>query len=124
MVEVRRLERALARRGERLWQRLFTAREQADCAALRRPAPQLALRFAAKEAGMKAIGTGWRQGVTWRDFEVFPGPRRLSLRLSGRAAEVAGELGTDRIWLAATLTRTHAVAQVVLEGTPRGVSAP
>jgi holo-[acyl-carrier protein] synthase len=82
------------------------------------------LRFAAKEAGMKAIGTGWRQGVTWRDFEVVHGPRGLSIRLSGRAAEVAGEHGTERVWIAATLTRTHAVAQVVLEGTPGGLSEP
>ena len=69
---------------------------------------------------MKAIGTGWRRGVGWRDFEVVPGRAGLELHLSGRAAEIARERGANRVWLAATVTRTHAVAQVVLERTPGG----
>jgi holo-[acyl-carrier protein] synthase len=124
VVEVCRVERALARRGERFRRRVFTSREQADCEALRRPAPQLALRFAAKEAGMKAIGTGWRRGVTWQDFEVFSGPHGLGMRLSGRAAEVAEEQGAGRVWLAAAVTRTHAIAQVVLESAPGSSPTP
>jgi holo-[acyl-carrier protein] synthase len=117
VVDIRRVERVLARRGRRFRERVFTERERADCEAFRRPGPQLALRFAAKEAGMKAIGTGWRRGVTWRDFEVVPHPDRRELRLSGRASEIAHEQGSDRVWLAAGLTRTHAIAQVVLERT-------
>jgi holo-[acyl-carrier protein] synthase len=115
VVEIRRVERVLARRGRRFRERVFTQRERKDCESLRRPGPQLALRFAAKEAGMKAIGTGWRRGVAWRDFEVVCRPNGRELRLSGRAAEIARERGSGRVWLAAALTRTHAVAQVVLE---------
>ena len=124
VVDVGRIGRALSRRGERFWQRLLTERERAACGTARRAVSELALRFAAKEAGMKAIGTGWRRGVTWRDFEVLPGERGLEMHLSGRAAEFARERGADRIWLAATVTRQHAVAQVVLERRPRNAGGP
>jgi holo-[acyl-carrier protein] synthase len=73
---------------------------------------------------MKAIGTGWRGGVTWRDFEVVSGPGGLEMRLSGRAAEVAEGQGAGRVWLAAAVTRTHAIAQVVLESTPNSLPTP
>lgn len=64
---------------------------------------------------MKAIGTGWRRGVAWQDFETVETERGLSLVIHGRAAEVARERGFDRAWLGASLTRTHALAHVVLE---------
>ncbi len=115
VIEISRLSRALARRGERLRLRLFTARERADCDRRARPIAQYALRFAAKEAGMKAVGTGWGSGVRWVDFEIAEGERGLELRLAGRAREIAASRGAARAWLAAGLTRTHAIAQVVLE---------
>ena len=121
IVEIARIERALERRGARFRARIFTERECADCERRSRPGPHFALRFAAKEAGMKAIGTGWRRGVTWRDFEVVEGERGLELRLSGRASEFAKRRSGDRVWLGASLTRTHAVAQVVLENSGVGV---
>jgi holo-[acyl-carrier protein] synthase len=123
-VDVSRVERALSRRGRRFRERVYTERERAGYSASRRSVSELALRFAAKEAGMKAIGTGWRRGVTWRDFEVLPGECGLEIHLSGRAAEIARERGADRVWLAASVTRSHAVAQVVLERRSEGTSAP
>lgn len=117
VVDVARVERVLARRGPRFRARVLTERERRDCEGGRRPASRVALRFAAKEAGMKAIGTGWRRGVSWRDFEVIRGPAGYEMRLSGRAAAFAEARGSDRIWLTAALTRSHAVAQVVLERT-------
>jgi holo-[acyl-carrier protein] synthase len=120
LVEIARVERALARRGERFRERLFTPAERRDCERHARPGPHFALRFAAKEAGMKAIGTGWRRGVAWRDFEVCEEAGGLSLRVHGRAAEIARERagGNAAFFLGASRTRTHALAQVVLESPP------
>ena len=117
IVDVSRIERVLARRGRRFRERVFTERERADCDRRARPAPHFALRFAAKEAGMKAVGTGWRRGVRWRDFEVIEGERGLEIVLSGRALHFARERGGDRAWLAGSTQRTHAVAEVVIERT-------
>jgi holo-[acyl-carrier protein] synthase len=116
VVEIARVEAAISRRGDRLRERVFTERESGDCERRRRSGPHFALRFAAKEAGMKAIGTGWRHGVSWRDFETVEGQHGLELRLSGRALDFARQRGFERVWLGTSLTRTHAVAQVVLEG--------
>jgi len=116
VVEIARIERALARRGERLRTRVYTAREIADCTRRRRSAAHFALRFAVKEAGMKAIGTGWRRGVTWRDFETRETAHGLEVEILGCALEIARLRGFTRAWLGASYTRTHAFAQIVLEG--------
>ena len=116
VVEIARIERALARHGERLRTRVYTAREIADCARRGRSAAHFALRFAVKEAGMKAIGTGWRRGVAWRDFETRETAHGLEVAILGRALEIANERGLARAWVGASYTRTHAFAQIVLEG--------
>lgn len=123
VVELERVRRVVARWGDRFQSRVLTERERAECGAYRRPAVQVALRFAAKEAGMKAIGTGLARGVSWRDLEVVRGADGLEMRLHGSAARFARERGSDRVWLAAALTRTHAIAQVVLEGASAGSAA-
>src|SRR2546429_414887 len=107
--DVARIRRALeGRAGARFQARVFTAAEQAYCEARRRGRfASYAARFAAKEAAMKALGTGWAQGVGWRDFEVVRArgaPPRLVLH--GRAAALARRRGMAR-WLLA-LTHTGA----------------
>ena len=115
IVEIARVERALERRGRRFRERVFTERERRECERRARPGPHFALRFAAKEAGMKAIGTGWRRGVGWRDFEVIEGEHGLEIVLFGRALDFAHRREFDRVWIGASFTRTHVLAHVVLE---------
>ena len=75
-----------------------------------------AARFAAKEAGMKAIGTGWRRGVRWQDFEVANLPSgKPTLRLHGEAARIAKEMGVESISLSITHTPEYGMAHVILE---------
>jgi holo-[acyl-carrier protein] synthase len=119
--EVARIRRALeARTGERFRQRVFTPAEQKYCEARRRGRfASYAARFAAKEAGMKALGTGWAQGVGWRDFEVARSPGGPpTLLLHGKAAALARRRGMVR-WLLALSHDGHgAVASVVVEDGP------
>jgi holo-[acyl-carrier protein] synthase len=122
VIEIARIERVLARARERFLRRVFTPQEIATCESWRRPAPHLAVRFAAKEAVMKAIGTGWAEGVRWVDIETVPGADRSSERLRvclhERAAEHAARRGGHRLHLAVSRGRTHAMAVVLLEDGP------
>ncbi len=119
VIEIARIERLLAQSGERFERRVFTPGEIADCRRFRRVAPQFALRFAAKEALMKAVGTGWARGVRWVDIGTRLEPPTaggyLRLTLSGRVAEIARELGCRATHLAVSRTRSHAMAVVLLE---------
>jgi holo-[acyl-carrier protein] synthase len=116
IAEVPRIEQAAARHGRRFLQRVFTAREIEYCEARANRFERYAARFAAKEAGMKALGTGWRGGVTWHDFEVANQPGgRPTLRLCGVAAQIAQRLAVRNISLSLTHTATQAIAQVILE---------
>ena len=115
-VEIPRLKTSLDRYGERLLHRVFTAGEQAYCAAKRYPEESLAARFAAKEAGAKALGTGISRGVGWKDFEVSREPGHAPrLQLRGRAQEIADSLRVSRISLSLTHTDSLAAATVILE---------
>jgi len=116
LVQVERMEKALAR-GERIQRRLFTPGEIAYCDRHTRPALHYAARFAAKEAGMKAIGTGWSNGVGWKDFEVKLDPRgRPQLMLSGKAAEIAMAMGTTHTVVSLAHDGGFSIAVVALEG--------
>src|SRR3954469_2561081 len=104
--EIDRIEAAVARFGDRFLRRVFTEGEIAYCTRRRDPAPHLAGRFAAKEAAMKALGTGWTRDVNWHDVEVVRADGPPSLLLHGGAAMIADRLGVAR----ALVSITHAQA--------------
>ena len=117
LAEVHRIRASIERFGEKFVQRVYTPGEFAYVERKANRYERYAARFAAKEAGMKAIGTGWRSGVTWQDFEVanLPGGRP-TLKLKGRAAEIARALGVRSISLSLTHTAELGMAHVILEG--------
>ena len=116
LCEVSRIKDAIGRHGRRFVERLFTEREIAYAESKANSFERFAARFAAKEAGMKALGTGWRRGVTWKDFEVVNLPTgRPTLSLHGKAAEIAKELGVNNIALSLTHTKDQALAIVTFE---------
>ena len=117
LAEVPRIRAAIERHGDRFIERIYTAPEIAYVERKANRFERYAARFAAKEAGMKAIGTGWKRGVTWRDFEVVNLPSgRPTLRLHGVASEIAQQLGVRQIWLSLTHTAELGMAHVILEG--------
>lgn len=116
LVSIERLRAVLARYGPRFVERVLTADERSYCERHQDPAPQVAARFAAKEAVLKALGIGLARGIRWQDVEVRrdgQGPPRI--HLSGRAAEEAATLGVDRIHLSISHDHGTAVAMVILE---------
>jgi holo-[acyl-carrier protein] synthase len=116
LCEVDRIKDAITRHGRRFVERIFTEREIAYAQQKANLYERYAARFAAKEAGMKALGTGWRGGVAWRDFEVINLPSgRPTLQFHGKAAEYAQKLGVKNISLSLTHTKVEAMAQVILE---------
>ena len=117
LCEVPRIEATIGRYGVRFLDRVFTAREIAYADRKANRFERYAARFAAKEAGMKALGTGWTGGITWRDFEVVNLPSgRPTLTFHGRAAEIAEKLGVRHVALSLTHTKEQALAMVILEG--------
>jgi len=117
IAEVERIRAAIDRHGETFLRRLFTQRERSYCEQYRNKYERYAGRFAAKEAAMKALGTGWRRGVRWVDLEVVREESgRPTLALTGEAAEIAKQLGVRRIALSITHTESQALAQVIFEG--------
>ena len=114
--EVHRLEAAIGRHGERFLTRLYTPAERAYCESKANKMERFAGRFAAKEAAMKAIGTGWSRGVGWRDFEVTRAPGGQPIMLfHGQARAIADKLGVTRALVSITHVPSMAMAQVVLE---------
>ena len=114
--EVPRIAAAIARHGRRFVERIYTERESTYAESKANRYERYAARFAAKEAGMKALGTGWRGGIAWRDFEVANLPSgRPTLRFHGKAAEIAAQLGVSRVALSITHTKDQALAMVILE---------
>lgn len=116
IVEVPRVAAAIERFGERFLHRIFTDGEIRYCQSKANRVERFAARFAAKEAGMKALGTGWSHGVRWRDVEVQRQPGgRPTIVFHGRAAEIANKLGASRTAISLTHTASEAVAHVILE---------
>lgn len=114
--EIDRVELAIARFGDRFTRRVFTDDEIAYASAHRRPGPHFAARFAAKEAAMKALGTGHSQGVLWRGIEVVRAGGPPTLKFHGGAARRFAALGAERALLTITHSETLALAHVLLLG--------
>jgi holo-[acyl-carrier protein] synthase len=116
IAEVDRIEAAIMRHGAPFIERLFTPAEAAYCESHKNRYERYAARFAAKEATMKALGTGWRRGVRWRDIEVAREPSgKPTIRLEGVAREFAERLGVKHISLTITHSGNLALAQVIFE---------
>ena len=114
---IERVASFLERYGDRFTQRCFTAREIQHCARYANQGEQFAARIAAKEAASKALGTGWRRGVHWKCFEVAQEPSgKPFLRVHGRAAEIASQMGVRHINLSISHDAGVAVAIVIFEG--------
>jgi holo-[acyl-carrier protein] synthase len=116
LVEIHRIQQSLERYGARFVDRIYTEAEQAYCRRKRKSAESFAARFAAKEAGAKALGTGISNGVSWLEIEVVREPSgKPTLRFHGRALQIAAYLGVARASLSITHGADLAVASVVLE---------
>jgi holo-[acyl-carrier protein] synthase len=116
LIEIERIAQSIERYGDRFLRRIFTDHEIEYCGRKRSSAESFAARFAAKEAGAKALGTGISKGVTWNEFQVEREPGgRPTLQLRGRAALLATELGVRTISLSLTHTATLAMASVMME---------
>jgi len=116
IAEVGRIRTSIERHGDHFLRRVFTPAEIAYCERHRNKYERYAGRFAAKEAAMKALGTGWRRGVRWVDLEVVRQPSgRPTLELRGVSRQIADELGVKHVAMTITHTETQALAQVIFE---------
>ena len=116
IAEVARVKAAIERHGETFLRRLYTPAEREYCERFKNKYERYAGRFAAKEAAMKALGTGWSRGVRWVDVEVTREKGgRPTMRLAGEAAHIADRLGVKYISLSITHTADQAFAQVIFE---------
>lgn len=117
LVEVSRIRALLERSGDRFKERVFTPDEIDYCDSCADAAIHYAARFAAKEAAAKALGTGFSEGINWRDIEVQRNEKGApSLSLHGQAAQIAGKLGVKQTFLSLSHTDTTAGANVSLVG--------
>jgi holo-[acyl-carrier protein] synthase len=117
IAEVGRVKAAIERHGEAFLRRVYTPKEREYCERFKNKFERYAGRFAAKEAAMKALGTGWSRGVRWVDVEVVREKGgRPTIALAGEAAKVAERLGVKRIVMSITHTGEQALAQVIFEG--------
>jgi holo-[acyl-carrier protein] synthase len=117
LLEIPRVVRLIERYGERFLRRAFTEAELALFPPSAQAAHHWAGRLAAKEAVMKALGTGWGDGVSWRQIEILRNRAGApEVRLHGRAAERCRELGGERVWLSISHGQRFAIAQAIVEG--------
>ncbi|MEM9082379.1 MAG: holo-ACP synthase [Planctomycetota bacterium] len=114
LVEVARIEALVQSHGQRFLERIFTAEERARGEGRKREAEHLAARFAAKEAVLKAIGTGWRYGIAWTDISVTNDNEGCPLvEVTGLAREYAEQRGIKSWLISLSHTETHAIASVI-----------
>ncbi len=111
IIECLRIARMIERHGELFINRVYTPHEIAYCRERKQATQHYAGRWAAKEAVLKAIGTGWRKGISWRDIEVqnIPGGKPI-ITLRGGARKVSLDLGIDEMQISISHCRSHAVA--------------
>lgn len=116
IIEIARFAKALERWGDRLCQRVFTPQELSACLKKAQPSRHLALRFAAKEAFLKALGIGMFQGVAWKELEILNDPvGRPQMNLRGHAKKICRKEGIKGIFLSISHEEEYGVAQVLLE---------
>lgn len=114
LIECARIRDVWQRHGDHLTERLLTEQELAYVRRHRDPVPRLAGRFAAKEAILKVLGTGWRGRIAWRDMEILNDPAgKPSVRLAGASAEIADKLGITEILISITHTENYAAATAI-----------
>ncbi len=116
IVEITRFRKVVERLRDRFIRRVFTAAEQQFCSEHRDPIPHFAVRFAAKEALFKALGTGWAKGVTWLDVEVLRERQDApTMTLHGEAERLSVSMGAQKVHLSLSHSEQCAVAMVILE---------
>jgi holo-[acyl-carrier protein] synthase len=116
LAEVKRIQAAIEKYGETFLRRIYTEEERAYCERFKNKYERYAGRFAAKEATMKALGTGWSRGVRWVDLEVVREKGgKPSVTLHGEAGKIAEARGVKNIALSITHTAAQALAQVIFE---------
>ncbi len=116
LVNIKRMESAIHRWGDRFICRVFATEEIKDCNSRSFPPSAFALRFAAKEAFSKALGLGMRRGLRWRDIEVFHFPGgRPGIRVHGRSSDICRENKINRFLLSLSDENEYGIAMVVLE---------
>jgi len=114
IVECVRIKSLIDRHGERFLNRIFTAAELDYCLRHKRRWEHLAGRFAAKEAILKVIGTGWRDKIAWTDMEITnDSAGKPEVKITGRTAEIANQLGIKKILLSISHTETYAIASAI-----------
>jgi len=111
LIECQRIRQVWQRHGDHLLERLLTPAERTYVQSHREPVPRLAGRFAAKEAILKVLGTGWRGQISWRDMEILNNPLGTpAVSLTGECARIASQLGIAQILISITHTENFAAA--------------
>ena len=115
IIETDRMRESVTEHGQRFLDRVFTAAEQAYCARnQKRYYEHLAGRFAAKEAVLKVLGTGWRGGIAWTDVEILPEPSgQPTVNLTGECERIARNIGISRWLVSISHIETHATASAI-----------
>ena len=117
IIETERIGKSIESKGNRFLQRVFTEKEQCFCLERKKMSIQsFAVRFAAKEAVMKALGTGWAQGVGWHDIEIITtSSGKPEILLSGKAAHIAEESGITEVHISMSHTKSYCTAFAIAE---------